>query len=46
MEIPAALKLKELRHNKVLKLVNNLYGKNQAGCVWNLNLTAGQIKPV
>jgi Reverse transcriptase (RNA-dependent DNA polymerase) len=44
MEIPQGFNIDGSRKNKVLKLVNNLYGQKQAGRVWNLYLTAGLVK--
>jgi Reverse transcriptase (RNA-dependent DNA polymerase) len=43
MEIPAGFKVASNK-NKVLKLIDNLYGQKQAGRVWNNFLNDGLIK--
>jgi Reverse transcriptase (RNA-dependent DNA polymerase) len=43
MEIPSGFKINS-NQNKVLKLVNNLYGQKQAGRVWNTFLNDGLKK--
>jgi Reverse transcriptase (RNA-dependent DNA polymerase) len=44
MEIPAGFDTNGENKFYALKLVNNLYGKKQAGRVWNIHLTKGLIQ--
>jgi Reverse transcriptase (RNA-dependent DNA polymerase)/GAG-pre-integrase domain len=43
MEIPTGFEVEGSKNDKVLKLVNNLYGQKQAGRVWNIYLSEGLV---
>jgi hypothetical protein len=45
MELPKGIQLSSSNSKThVLRLINNLYGQNQAGRVWNQHLAKGLIK--
>jgi hypothetical protein len=44
MEIPRGFEFKNSRKTHCIRLIKNMYGQKQAGCVWNKHLHKGLVE--